>query len=375
MKLEEVKHKKVLLRVDYNVPISDDVIMDSTRIDESYKTLKFLINNNNSVIILSHLGKVKTLDDRRKNTLKPVYKYLQKTLPFKVLFCAEAKGKTLEKMAYALKPKEILLIENTRSLDYPNNDESSCNDALSKYWASLADAFVFDAFGTIHRNHASTYGISKYLPSYKGFLVDKELYTLKQLLVARSKSIILGGSKVSDKLGVISNLIDTCDKFMLGGLISLTFIKALNLQVGKNTVDDSKIGYVKSLLDKYPEKILLPLDYVTQDGVKDANKLVENDICMDIGPRTVELFKKNAFSNYVVFNGPMGYVEDERYVNGTLELMKYISNQNINFVVAGGDSLSVLNKFDIKAYYCSTGGGATLEYLSGKEFIILENLI
>ena len=270
--------------------------------------------------------------------------------------------------------KEILLVENTRFEDVPSTLESSCDEKLSKYWAKLGDIFVLDAFGTAHRCHASTYGISKYIPSYAGFLVNDEVKMMDKA-IKQEKTLILGGAKVDDKIGVINNLLPTSKKVLIGGAMCFTFLKAKGLNVGKSIVSEDNIDYCKKLLDNNPDKIYLPVDVVTQNGVKDIEKMNDDDIGYDIGPKTIKLFNELASgSKLVLWNGPLGMFEEKEYENGTKKVMKYLSEQKFPTILAGGDVVAASKYFDINVYYVSTGGGSTLEYLEGKRFKTLERL-
>ena len=367
-----VDNKKVIVRVDYNVPIKNKVIEDDNRIKESVKTIEYLINHNAKIILMSHMGKVKEESDKEKYSLKIVADRLSKLLNKEVMFSKNTTGKELEEKINSMKERDVLLIENTRFEDINENKESSCDEELSKYWASLAEVFVMDAFGSCHRAHASTYGISKYLPSCIGFLVEKELSVLNEVLVNKDKDIILGGAKV-DKLEVVRNLVDKSNHILIGGVMSFTFLKMLGYNVGPNFVDEEKLEEVKELYEKYKDKIILPLDFITPTGIKEINNL--NDSGYDIGPKTIEKFKEviNG-SSLVVCAGPLGKFEEENYENGTKEILKYLSENNIKTIIAGGDTGNAAHKWNYNFYYISTGGGATLEYLSGKEFKSLENM-
>ena len=370
----DVKGKKVLVRVDFNVPIKDGVITDDTRIRSALKTINYLINNEAKVILFSHLGRVKSEEDKKNNSLKVVADHLNSLVKCPVYFVDDAVGEVLETAINNLLNGEILLMENTRFEDVPKTLESSCDEKLSKYWASLADIFVLDAFGTAHRCHASTYGVSKYIPSYAGFLVRDEVQMLDEV-IKQNKTLILGGSKVDDKIGVINNLIPKSNKILIGGAMCFTFLKSLGINVGSSIVSDDYLEYTKELLDKYKDKIILPVDVVTQNGVKDINSLNKDDIGYDIGPKTIKLFE-DSLSNekLVLWNGPLGKYEEASYENGTKSILKYLEKNNIKTVLAGGDVVASSTHFGVKLYYISTGGGSTLEYLEGKKFKTLERL-
>jgi len=369
-----VKGKKVIVRVDFNVPRKDGKIIDDNRIVSSLKTINYLVENEAKVILLSHLGRVASEEDKLNNSLEVVADHLASLVKVPVYFISETRGEVLETMIDNLLPGEILLIENTRFEDFPTKLESSCDEKLSKYWASLADIFVLDAFGSAHRCHASTYGISKYIPSYAGFLVESEVKMLNKAMNEK-RNLILGGAKVDDKIGVINNLIPNSDKVLIGGAMSFTFLKAVGFNIGKSIVSLENIDYVKKLLEDYGNKIILPVDFVTQNGVKKISDFKDNDIGYDIGPESIKLFKselKN--SNLVLWNGPLGKYEEKEYENGTKELMKYLERQKFPTILAGGDVTGASKYFNANMYYVSTGGGSTLEYLEGKKFKTLERL-
>ena len=368
------KNKKVLVRVDYNVPIKDGKIMDETRIVASLKTLNMLIDGGAKVILLSHLGRVKTEEDMKKNSLSIVAKRLSKLVNAPVYFIPKTRGHIVEETVNNLLPGEIALIENTRFEDYPKKLESSCDEALSKYWASLADMFVLDAFGTAHRCHASTYGVSKFIPSYAGYLVEKETEMLDEVLNSK-RTLIMGGAKVDDKIGVIDNLIKSSDKLLIGGAMCFTFLKANGIDVGSSLVSEDYVDYAKNVLNKYSKKIVLPVDVVCQSGVKDIDKLEKDDVGYDIGPKTIELFKENLEnSKMVLWNGPLGKYEEKEYENGTKDILKYLEKQDFKTILAGGDVVAACGYFKTRMYYVSTGGGSTLEYLEGKKFKTLKRL-
>ena len=246
----KVDGKKVIVRVDFNVPIKDGVVVDDTRIKGALKTINYLIDNHAKVILLSHLGRVESEEDKEKYSLEPVAKHLSTLVSAPIYFVPITRGDMLEKTVANMSDGEILVVENTRYEDYPKKMESSCDESLSKYWADLGDIFVLDAFGSAHRCHASTYGISKFLPAYSGLLVDEEMEMLGKAMHEK-KTLILGGSKVEDKLGVIDNLVNTSDAILLGGAMCFTFLKAKGILVGKSIVSDEKIDYCKSLLESH----------------------------------------------------------------------------------------------------------------------------
>ena len=369
----QYKDKTVIIRCDLNVPIKNNEIEDDTRINERLSSINYLIDNNAKIIILSHLGKIKTEEDKITNTLYPVYLKLKELLNTNVYFSKELMGESLEEKVKNLKEKEVLLIENTRYADYPDKLESSCDLNLAKYWASLGDIFINDAYGTTHRKHASNVGISQFLPSAIGFLIEKEMTKLDSIMNESTHpfTVIMGGKKISDKTLVIDNLIKKCDYLLLGGGMCFTFLKSMNLNTGLSIVDNDNIEYCKNILNNNKDKLILPLDIVTKDNkIKNINEISDEDIGYDIGPKTIKEFThilKN--SKRVIVNGPMGVFEEEPFSHGTKEILQVLKENNIKTLVGGGDSASAVNQlgFTSEFYHISTGGGATLEYLSGKK--------
>ena len=367
------KDKKVIIRCDLNVPIENGKITDDTRIKESLKSINYLIDNDAKIIVLSHLGKVKTEEDKKDNSLYPIYLKLKEYLNTNVLFSKETRGEKLEQLVNNLQNTEVLLIENTRYEDVPNKLESSCDEELSKYWASLGDIFINDAYGTCHREHASNVGISKILPNGIGFLVEKEVTSLDNILNENTHpyTIIMGGKKVSDKTLVIDNLITKCDYLLLGGGMCFTFLKAQNKNVGGSIVDNDNLEYCKNILSKYSSKIILPIDIVTKNQeTKDIDSLTSDDIGFDIGPKTIKLFTDIITkSKRIIINGPMGVFEEKPFDNGTIAIYETIKNNKIKTLIGGGDTAASANLLGYSDcfYHISTGGGATLEYLTGKE--------
>ena len=374
IKSASVKGKRVIVRVDFNIPFKDGKILDDNRIVSSLTTINYLVEKKAKVILLSHLGRVKTEEDKKKNSLRIVSKHLSTLVNTPVYFIPKTRGELLETTLDNLCEGEIAVIENTRWEDYPKTLESSCDEKLSKYWASLGDIFVLDAFGSAHRCHASTYGISKYLPSYAGFLVQNETTILDKAL-KQNKTLILGGAKVEDKIGVINNLIKKSDKVLLGGGMCFTFLKAKGYNIGESILSEENIDYAKKLLKKYPNTIILPIDVVTQNGIKNIEDMSDDDIGYDIGPKTIKLFTEELkTSKLVLWNGPLGKYEDKEYENGTKKVMQFLKKQKFNTILAGGDITGASKYFNIELYYVSTGGGSTLEYLEGKKFKTLERL-
>ena len=280
----------------------------------------------------------------------------------------------LEEIVNNLKDGEILLLENTRHMDYPNKLESSCDEELSKYWSSLGEVFILDAFGSAHRAHASTYGIAKYLPHAIGFLIEKELVELNNIK-EKNKTIILGGAKVSDKIGVIKNLIKTTDKILLGGAMCATFLKSIGYEVGKTYVEEEKLEEAEKLINT--GIFILPIDVVTENGIKKIEEINKEESILDIGPITISLFKSQLHTDeLILINGTMGLWEEEKYSKGTEEIFNHLTDIKAKVIVCGGDTGSASKYYNFNPYYLSTGGGATLEYLEGKELLplkIMEN--
>ena len=340
------------------------------RIIESLKTIKYLIDKNAKVIILSHLGRVKTEEDKKDNSLYPVYLRLRDLLGDNVCFSKDTSGNKLKELVNTLRTGEVLLVENTRFEDIDGKKESSCDLELSKYWASLGDIFVNDAYGVCHRSHASNVGISKILPSCLGLLVEEEIEKIDGIIKENTSPyiLIMGGKKISDKTLVIESLIEKCDYILLGGGMCFTFLASLGINVGMSIVDKDSIPFCKEILSKYKDKIILPVDVkLKSEEIKGIDKLTNEDIAYDIGPKTIELFKKYlSTAHRVVANGPMGVFEEKEFANGTRELYNYLSQNSIKTLIGGGDSISAINTLHINKnfYHISTGGGATLEYIA-----------
>ena len=370
----DLNNKKVLIRVDFNVPIKDGLITDDNRIKESLNTINYAINNNAKVILFSHLGRVKEEADLEKNSLLPVSKKLSELLDKQVIFIDETRGEKLENAINNMKSGDVLLVQNTRYEDLDGKKESSNDPMLGKYWASLGDIFINDAFGTVHRAHASNVGIATYLPSGIGFLVEKELNNMLPVInnPKHPFTLIMGGSKVSDKIGVIDNLINKCDYLLIGGGMAYTFLKAKGINVGKSLVEDDYLDFCKKILDK-TDKIILPVDSVVSNDLESTESHVtkeisDNEMGLDIGPETINLFKEYITSSKtIIWNGPLGVFENKMYENGTKSICEMFSKDQ-TVIIGGGDSASaVINLgYRDKVTHISTGGGASLELLEGK---------
>ena len=379
-----IEDKKVIIRCDFNVPIKEGKIVDDTRIKGALETIKYCLDKNCKIILLSHLGRVKEQADLEKNDLSPVAKRLSELLNQDVLFSEKTRGTELEAIVDSLNSKDIVLVQNTRYEDLDGKKESSNDEELGKYWASLADVFINDAFGTIHRAHASNVGIASYLESAVGFLIEKELNALSVLdNPPHPFVVILGGAKVADKIGVIENLVTKADKILIGGGMAFTFLKAKGYNIGKSLLDEENLDFCKKILAEFNDKIILPVDFAvtnefTNDEeyrIKDANDIADNEMGLDIGEKTKELFE-NIMSDaaIIIWNGPLGVYEFEKYKTNTDELLKYVVENNIKTILGGGDIVAAATTagYKEKVYHASTGGGATLEYLEGKKLPGLE---
>lgn len=375
----DISNKKVLIRCDFNVPIKDGKIVDDTRIKESLKTINYCIEKKAKIILFSHLGRIKTEEDLKDKTLLPVSKRLSKLLGKKVIFINETRGKKLEDAINKLAPGDVLLVENTRYEDLDGKKESKNDKELGKYWASLGDVFINDAFGTIHRAHASNVGIASNLESGIGFLVEKELNVLSSLKKAEKPFIVvLGGSKVNDKIGVIEKLIKKADYILIGGGMAFTFLQSEGFNIGSSIVDYDSLDFCSNILEKYPKKILLPVDFnvtteysnTSKNMIKDIASFEDDDMGLDIGPKTVEIYEKYLKkAKTVLWNGPLGVYEFSKYKKSTENIMKYLIDHKVKTILGGGDIVAAASLFKLKdkVYHASTGGGATLEYLEGKK--------
>lgn len=377
----DLKGKKVLIRVDFNVPIQDGVITDDNRIVQAIPTLEYVLKNGGRAIVFSHLGRIKTEEDKAKNSLKVVSQRLEELLNQEVKFIDQTRGPLLEEGISNLKNGEILMFENTRFEDLDGKKESKNDPELGAYWASLGDVFVNDAFGTAHREHASNVGIANNIKeSVAGFLLEKEIKFIGGAVDNPNRPFvaILGGAKVSDKISVIENLLKIADKVIIGGGMAYTFLKAQGYDIGTSLCEEDRIELAKELLEKGKDKIVLPIDFKFTDKFEDKKALHvgpitainEGEMSLDIGPKTVEMFAKELEgAKTVVWNGPMGVFEMENYRSGTIGVCEILANlKNAVTIVGGGDSAAAAIQFGYqdKITHISTGGGASLEYLEGK---------
>ena len=372
-----VDNKRILLRCDFNVPMVNGNITDESKIIKSLETINYLLSKNCKIIILSHLGRVKTEEDKAKNSLMPVKNSLERLLNKPIKFASDILSEETKNMALNLQSKEILLLENTRFLDIPNKWESTLNEEVAKKIASLSEIFVFDAFAVAHRNHTTVTGIAKYLPNCLGFLVEKEKNMLDSIILNPQKpfTVIMGGAKVDDKLKIIKSLLPKCEHLLVSGGIANSFLNALGLNVGASLKTDNPdiTSELKSLMLKYKEKFAFPLDaivtttYDNTPDMKNINEIDTNDIIKDIGSNTIRKYKDIIMSSKTVFiNGTMGIYEEKAFANGTSEIFNILKEIKQNVVIGGGDTLGALNTLGFKDIFpnISSGGGATLEYIA-----------
>ncbi|EBF5182964.1 phosphoglycerate kinase [Listeria monocytogenes] len=377
----DLKDKKVLVRVDFNVPMKDGKITNDNRIVAALPTIEYILEQNGKAILFSHLGKVKTEEDKEGKSLRPVAARLSELLGKEVKFVPTTRGPELEKAIDELKDGEVLLFENTRFEDIDGKKESKNDPELGKYWASLGDVFVNDAFGTAHRAHASNVGIASNLESAAGFLMEKEIKFIGGVVdnPARPLVAILGGAKVSDKIGVIENLLTKADKVLVGGGMTFTFMAAQGQEIGKSLLEADKVELAKGLLEKAGDKLVLPIDAVVSKEFSNdapfhtvsADSIPADEMGLDIGQATIDLFTKELQgAKTVVWNGPMGVFELSNFAKGTIGVCEAIANlTDATTIIGGGDSAAAAMDlgFADKFTHISTGGGASLEYLEGKE--------
>lgn len=382
----DVSDKRVILRVDFNVPIENGKITDTNKIDEELETIDYLVEKKAKVIILSHFGRVKTEEDKEKNSLKPVFEYIKSLDKYDILFSAVHMGEMLDTMTKNLKPGQMVLVENTRFLDLNGDLESSCDIQLSMYWASLADLYIDDAFGSMHRNHASITGIPKYLPSAAGLLVEKEVENLRPLIENPDRPfvVVMGGAKLDDKINLIYSLIEIADHILIGGGIANTFLKAAGYDVGSSLVSDASLKVASAIMKEFPDKLVLPKDVITSPSysektyeLKKIDEIVIDDVIGDIGSKAIENYKRIISTAKTIFiNGTVGMYESLPFSNGTQEILRIISETEAKKIVGGGDAAAATAKFGYKDKmdFISTGGGATLTYIANRTLPGLEAL-
>lgn len=375
-----LKAKKVLLRADLNVPMKNGEITNDNRIVEALPTIEHILGEGGKLILFSHLGKVKTEEDLQDKSMRPVADKLSKLLKKDVTFVAATRGEELESAIDELNDGDVLMFENTRFEDLDGKKESNNDEALGKYWASLGDVFVNDAFGTAHRTHASNVGIASHLETVSGFLMQKEIDFIGGAVDEPERPFvaILGGAKVSDKIGVIENLLEKADKVLIGGGMMFTFLKAQGHEIGSSLLEEDKLNLAKSLLDKADGKIILPVDAVVaaefdadaEHKTVSIDNIPDDMMGLDIGEESVRLFTEELNgAKTVVWNGPMGVFEMENFAKGTIGVCESIAAlSDAKTIIGGGDSAAAAQDlgFADKFSHISTGGGASLEYLEGK---------
>ncbi len=382
----DLKGKRVLMRVDFNVPLDENRnITDSTRIEKALPTIKYILQQGASLILMSHLGRPKG-EVIEKLRLDPVAKKLEEYLKQPVKKLNDCIGEEVESEVKNMSPGDVILLENLRF----HKEERENNEEFAKKLSALADIYVNDAFGAAHRAHASVSAITKFLPSVAGLLMEKELYFLSTLLKnpARPFVVILGGAKISTKIGVIKNLLDKIDSMLIGGGMVFTFIKSRGVDVGKSLLEPEKEVEAFEILKKAQNEekdFVLPIDVVVTDKISEdaktevvgINEIPENMLGVDIGPKTIKMFKKKIHEAKTIFwNGPMGIFEIEKFAEGTLEIAKAVAESKGTTVIGGGDSVAAVQKFGLadKITHISTGGGASLEFMEGKSLPGIEGL-
>lgn len=384
----DVKNKRVLLRCDFNVPVKDGVILDDSKIVAALFTIDYLVKQGAKIIIMSHFGKVKTEEDKEKNSLAIVASHLQKLVSTKVIFSKQPRSLYLEGKIAEMNPGEIIVLENTRFEDVPNKLESGNDSQLAMYWAELADIYCLDAFGSAHRKHASTHAIANYLPSCIGFLVQKEVEMLDGYILNAKKpfTIVMGGAKVEDKVELIESLLPRCDNLILVGGIANSCLATLGFNVGSSlrTKDPEVLSKIKDILVQYKDKIVLPVDAIIgreySEEIEHVNidKVFDDDIIFDIGMKSVNKFKEIIDESETIFvNGTAGKYEDPRFANGTRALLETIVNSKAIKIVGGGDGVSAVKHFNLgdRFTFLSTGGGATLEYIINEGLPAIDNIL
>lgn len=374
----DLKGKRVLMRVDFNVPLDKELnVTDDSRIRAALETIKYIIAKGGRLILMSHLGRPKG-ERKSEFSLKPVAQVLSKLLGKPVKMLNECIGQEVKKQVALLPEGGVILLENLRF----HKEEEKNDPEFAKELASLGDVFVNDAFGTAHRAHASTEGVTHYLESVSGFLVQKEIEYFEKVLTQPQRPFIfvLGGAKVSDKIPVIENMIDKADCFLIGGAMAYTFLKVKGVNIGSSRLEEESLEIVAKIFKKAEERgvsIFLPLDHVVTDNIEVASKvkttnsesIEEGWMGVDIGPKTIKLFcDKIREAQTIVWNGPLGIFENEKFAKGSKSLALAIANSKATSVIGGGDTAAAVAKFSLsdKMSHISTGGGASLEYLEGK---------
>lgn len=378
--------RTVILRCDLNVSIKDGQIIDNSKIKASLKTIEYILDKGAKILIMSHLGRIKSRDDLEKCDMRIVFEELKKYLHDKICFVDETKPNRLKNHIKNLDYGKAILMQNTRYEDLDGNKESGCDKKLSKEWSKLGEFFINDAFATIHRKHASNYGISSFLPSGVGFLVLEELQNLNVLdNPERPYAVIMGGIKVSDKIGVIQSLIKNVNYILIGGAMSYTFLRAKGYNMGDSLIEPDQIEYCKGLLERYGEKIILPVDLYGAFSTNENSEIIFKDVenipssfqGMDIGDETIKQFSSVLKGVKTVFwNGPLGVYENKNFRKGTEKILECVTKNSDTVILGGGDIIGCANLLGYadKVTYMSTGGGATLRYLENHDQPGLKNM-
>jgi phosphoglycerate kinase len=374
--------QKVLVRVDFNVPMQHGEITDENRIVQALPTIQYIMDQGGKVILLSHLGRVQSEEDKQENSLRPVAKRLSTHLNKEVVFVPETRGEAVEMAIQNMKAGDVVMLENTRFEDIDGKKESKNNEELGKYWASLCDVFVNDAFGTAHRAHASNAGIAKYKnATYAGFLLEKEIKYIGDTIQHPERPLVavLGGAKVSDKIEVIKNLLKIADYVIIGGAMAYTFYKAQGYEIGTSKVELDKVDLAKELLELGKGKLILGKDVVTakafdpesERNIRALGDIPSDEMGMDAGPESLKLyFSYIEKAKTVIWNGPLGVFEFPRFAEGTKQFAQKLADlkSSVTTIIGGGDSAAAVIQFGLESEFAhiSTGGGASLEYLEGK---------
>lgn len=376
----KVENKTVLMRVDFNVPMKDGKITDDNRIVQALPSIQDVMNRGGKLVLFSHLGRIKTEEDKLSKSLAPIAKKLGEYLKQEVIFVPQTRGKELEEAIKGLSKGEVLMVENTRFEDLDGKKESKNDPDLGKYWASLGDVFVNDAFGTAHRSHASNVGIASNMDEVAaGYLLEKEIKFIGGAVDEPDRPFvaILGGAKVGDKIGVIENLLKKADKILIGGGMSYNFLKAQGYEIGTSIYEEDKLALAKELLEKANGKIVLPLDFkVAKEFSNDAearisayNDIKPDEMGLDVGEQTLKLYGEILNdAKTVVWNGPVGVFEFSNFAKGTIGVCEMLSRLDAVTIIGGGDSAAAAISLGYADDFThiSTGGGASLEYLEGK---------